>query len=109
MNGLDWSVGGWAIVALGVLGVARRIAPMLGPIGGVAASLIDGAAKSFMPKEHKEAQARMQVMEQSAWKIVEAIEECEHPIAQELKKKISKNTPAEFNALFDAWKKDRAG
>lgn len=109
-EGLDWGTGGWVVGALVALGFIRKISPLLGPMGATIANSLDGLARIFLPQQTKEAQARTLVAEESLWQIVEAIEAigADDKTIQKLKKAISDKTPAQFNALFDEWKKARA-
>jgi hypothetical protein len=110
-DGLDWQTSGLLVGVLMALGLARKFAPLLGPAGQLIAGLTDPLAKMFVPAAEKEAARKTKVAEESLWQIVSVIEQTnpDDPIVRELKKAISARTPAEFNALFDAWKKAREG
>lgn len=109
VDGLDWQTGGIIVGLLAIVGFARRFAPLLGPTGAAVTAAIDGIASIALPKAHKEALSRAQVAHESLWQIVEVIESVstDDPVVKQLKKAISEKTPAQFNALFDEWKKNR--
>ncbi len=110
-DGLEWRSVGVGVVLLTALGLARRFAPAFGPVGAAIGQGLGMLGQMFTPKIEQEAAARAQVAEESLWQIVEVIEQVspDDPVIKELKKAISRKTPAAFNALFDAWKKSRGG
>lgn len=107
VQGLDWSTYGvWGGIAV-ALGVASRYAHLLGPIGTVAGEVVGRAVNLVYPKAKQEANRKAQVMEQTAWQIVEGIESLpDTEEARRLKKFIKDKTPDEFEALFAQWKRE---
>lgn len=110
-EGLDWSTTGLLGGALAALGLAARFGHCFGPAGSLISSGVQAGLDMMKPQHKKQAEAKARVMEDSAWNIVEVIEQlpADNPLVQDIKKEISRSTPPEFNAFFDEWRRMREG
>lgn len=105
----DAAAGFWAAIgggALLLLAAVRKFGPLLGPVGASVSSAIGMLGQLWKPRQFKEAEARAQVADKALWRVVEQIESFnpDDPVIKELKKAISRNTPAEFHRLFKEWR-----
>lgn len=107
LEGLDWQTYGFTGGLLLAIGIASRYAHLLGPLGGVVGGVVEKGLNIFYPKMKQEANRKAHVMEETAFTIIEGIENL--PPTDEvkaLKKFIKEKTPDEFEAIFAQWKRE---
>lgn len=104
---VSWESGGFVAAILVGATIALRLArfiPTWGPlVSGVGHRLVDWIS----PDKAVQARHRADVMSDTAWQIVEAIEDlpADMPLVQELKARIKKAAPEEFLTIFEEWKR----
>ena len=107
---VSWESGGFITVVLVGATVALRLArfiPAWGPfISVVGHRLVDWIS----PDKAVQARHRADVMSDTAWQIVEAIEDlpADMPLVQALKDRIKEAAPEEFLAIFEEWKRSHS-
>lgn len=108
-EGLNWETVGFLGVLATAAAVAVRVAKNIPGWGGMVAWAGEKILDWVTPDKKLEAKRTAQVIDNSAWTIIERIEDLppENPLVVELKKSISRDTHPMFNGYFDEWKKAR--